>query len=416
VAFAAGPQGSSLVCPKATALADAVLKPALVNKLTAAVVLLGMVGGGLGIGLAARAVQMAGPSAPSHAAALSHWEADPYTSPASAATEPRPVEEKFGIVAPLPQDNKGPQRLAIWRHHATLAAHQQAARALAFSPDGSRLVSGGDDGYVRVWDVTTRQELLTLREPNSRPVRNVAFSRGGEFLAASTDNGAVLVWDLRSDSRQPPDIVFKAAGRPIHALWVGADCHTVTRGWCDGCVESQVTAGDGPIVLPGQPGVHSVALGNEGRTVAWAVEDGSVKLWDLPERKQRGCFQVHTTRVRCVTFSPEGDRAASADQSPTLKIWDTTTGDELAKVPGHPGPVLALALASGGRQLATRGEDRTVRVWDGQTGEERAVLAGHEKPVYAVAFAPDGRFLASASGDGTTRLWTCTPAAAKSSR
>src|SRR5262249_6085489 len=162
-----------------------------------------------------------------------------------------------------------------------------------------------------------------LREPNTRPVGNVAFSRGGEFLAASTDNGAVLVWDLRSGARQPPEVVFKPSGRPVHALWVGADRRTVTRAWCDGCVESQGGAADGPLVLPGQAGVHGAALDRDGRTVAWAVEDGSVKLWDLAERKERGHFQVHTSRVRCVAFSPDGDRAASADQSATLKVWDT---------------------------------------------------------------------------------------------
>jgi WD40 repeat protein len=264
---------------------------------------------------------------------------------------------------------------------------------------------------VRVWNVRTGQELFTLREPIARPVGIVAFGRRGEFLAASTDNGGVLVWDLRGALQQPPDVVFKPTGRAVHALWVGADRSTVARAWSDGAVECQGPTVGRPLFLPGQEQVHNVALDPEGRTVAWAVNDGSVRLWILAERKQRGHFRVLTGRVRCMVFSPGGDRVAFADESPALKIWDTTTGHELARVEGHQGPVLALAWAAGGRLLASGGEDRTVRVWDVQTAEQRASLSGHAKPVCSVAVAPDGRFLASAGADGTVNLWTSTPSA-----
>jgi RNA polymerase sigma factor (sigma-70 family) len=399
-AFTAGSPVGGTIGPKAVALAEGVLKPALWGKLQLAIVVLGLIVGGIGVGSAAREVPRPDP-----------------TAVRPAAQEPVADRGKVGAVAPLPRDDKAPQAVAQWRHHADLAAHEKAARSLAFSPGGGRLASGGDDGRVRVWDVIGAKELLTLRGPDARPVRAVAFSSGGDFLGAGNDDGAVLTWDLRGQGRPIPDVAFERAGREVHAVWLGADRGAVARAWCDGCVEWQGGSPGGARSLPGQEGkVHGVALCREGRTAAWAMHDGSVKLWDLARREERGHFPIHTSQVSCVAFSPEGATAASADQSATLKVWDTTTGREQATARGPRGPVRALALASGGKLLASGGDDRTVRIWDAKTGKELAALDGHRGRIHSVAFAPDGRFLASASSDGTVKLWTCTPAVAARGR
>jgi RNA polymerase sigma factor (sigma-70 family) len=378
MAFAAGSSAGGVVGPEAAALADGVLRSAFVSRLQIAVVLLGVIAGGIGVGAATREVQAVDTSVARPDAVLARLGPPERRPPAPAAREPVPDRGEPRGRAPIPQGNHVPQGITSWRRHAALAAHQKAARALAFSPDGSRVASGGDDGWVRVWDVTAAKESLAMRGPNARPVRVVSFSRGGDLLAAGTDDGAVLVWDLRGGGSQAPEVIFQRAGREVHALWVGADRSAVARAWCDGSVEWRGGPAGAPPPLPGQAGeVHGVALCREGRTAAWAIEDGSVKLWDLAAREERGHFRVHTSRVWCVAFSPEGDTAASADHYATLKVWDTTTGRERATARGHEGHVRALALASGGRRLASGGDDRTVRVWDAKTGEELAALAGH---------------------------------------
>jgi RNA polymerase sigma factor (sigma-70 family) len=407
-AFAAGSMAGGAVCARAAALAKTVLGSLFVGKLKGAVaVLLATVACGAGVGLAA------------------HWVAASDGARRTAAVQERqPGGRPDGAAgrveaagAPSPPANEVRPGAAAWRLHAELVGHEGPVRALAFSPDGTRIISGGDDGRVRVWHVAGAREVLNLRGRDARTVRAVAIDPSGHVVAAGSDDGTVLAWDLRRGGDQAPDVVFPAAGQAVHALCFGADCGTVTRVWCDGTVERKEGPAAVPLCLAGQEGkVHGVALGREGRTAAWAMQDGSVRLWDPAERKEHGHFGVHASPVRCVAFSPEGDVAASADDLATLKVWDTATGRERATARGPQGPVRALALGPGGRFLASGGEDHTVRVWDARTGKELAAFHDNSGPVYSVVFSPDGRFLASAGSDGTVRTWTSTPGTAESEK
>ncbi len=117
----------------------------------------------------------------------------------------------------------------------------------------------------------------------------------------------------------------------------------------------------------------------------------------------------HTAAVWSVAFSPNGKWLASASRDQTVKVWDVTSGQVKLTLEGHTDPVLSMAFSPDGKRLASASGDRTVKVWDATNGQETLTLKGHISRVASVAFSADGKRLASASFDQTVKVWDVIP-------
>ncbi|KAL8300777.1 hypothetical protein RB593_010231 [Gaeumannomyces tritici] len=151
--------------------------------------------------------------------------------------------------------------------------------------------------------------------------------------------------------------------------------------------------------------VNSVAFAHDGKTVASASDDKTVKLWDTATGRCRATLEGHSDSVNSVAFARDGKTVASASDDETVKLWDTATGRCRATLKGHSGPVFSVAFAHDGKTVASASGDNTVKLWDTATGRCRATLEGHSSSVLSVAFAHDGKTVASASNDHTVKLW-----------
>ena len=290
--------------------------------------------------------------------------------------------------------------VAARRARATLTGHSDDVNAVAYTPDGTTVVSAGGDGTTRLWDVRTGRTAAILAG-HTDYVMSVAVNSTGTTLATGGFDQSVVLWDLRGPvlTARPFTEVSQGAYSPDGKLLATADADHTIRLW-DVARHQVVTTFTGH-----RESVFSVAFAPDGRTLASAGSDGTVRLWDIPSRRALETLTGHTGDVFSVAFAPDGRTLASAGADRTVRLWDVATRRQLAVLAGHTDYANDVTFSPDGRTLASAGDDLTVRLWDTAGHRLLATLTGHTGAVRGVAFSPDGSTLASGGNDGTVRLW-----------
>lgn len=285
------------------------------------------------------------------------------------------------------------------RDHVVLTVSPRSPiTAAGFSRDGLWLVTGSEDGAVRLWD--PRTGALTSTMQHDGPIRTLAVSFHPAVAAGST--AGVIRWAMLPRLEAVPDDVH--AGPSLAALaWTVEKIATVSKEgmvvrsgtevaqdlegtrWFTGDTRAIVAAGD-----------HLVTAGADGTVRHWGDDATQVAVIGTLRGAARGVAATDDAR-RIGAFS---DREA--------RVWELEPGTSVA-LPKHPAAITALALALDGVRSATGCADGIVRIFEGASAaRERAIdaEAGAARPaVRAVAFAPDGRSLFAGYADGRALLW-----------
>jgi WD40 repeat protein len=351
--------------------------------------------------------------------------------------------------------------IRLWNYHtgadiATLSGHHSFIKSLAFSPDGRLLASGtgdllrGDSGEVRLWDVRTGKTLSAMG--HNDPIYSLAFAPHGRYLASASQDKTVKLWDVETGQealtlRGHTDTVRSVAFSPQGQRLATASADSTIRIWDAAPWSEESVAADVRTLSHGSDRAVGAVFSLDGRSIASAAAGPALKVWDVATgaeqlsvpmskaicalaRSPDGKYLVtgdadgvarlidaatgricatHYARdlgpVHGVAFSPDSRRFAACGWWRVIKIWDVPSGANGLTLARHSQPVLALAFAPDGRSLASAGYDQTIILWDARTGQPLQTLSGHASRIHSLAFSPDGRAIVSASHDGTIKIW-----------
>ena len=246
----------------------------------------------------------------------------------------------------------------------TCVGHSGAVSSVAFSPDGTRLLSGSADKTLKLWDAATGALLRTIKGHSGR-VWSVAFSPDGSRMLSGSEDNTLMLWDT-------------ATGAPIGALT--GHSHLVS----------------------------SVAFSPDGTRVVSASYDGTLKLWDAFTRRLLRTIEGHSDQVWSVAFSPDGAHLLSGSTDFSVKLWDAATGALLRAFTAHSGTVWSVAFSPDSARLISASADKTLKIWEVSTGELLRTFEGHTDQVKSATFSPDGTTFLSGSADKTLKLWGVT--------
>ncbi len=239
-----------------------------------------------------------------------------------------------------------------------IRAHDPQVKFVVFSKDGRHLYTGGDDNFVKIWELPGGMLRQTLKG-HAAGVCCGALSPDGKVLVTGGWDGTLRAWDAETGKHQG---TFNGQSSPIAA----------------------------------------VAFSPDGKSLASAGEGRIFCLWNFSTRKLTYTSPEQELTIKSIRYSPDGELLATATgdwenwkQPGEVKLWKAATGKELQLLPGHKAQVNAVAFSSDGKRLATGACDGNVRIWD--VAERTLVSTANVRGcVWAVEYFPDDAHLAVA--------------------
>lgn len=243
----------------------------------------------------------------------------------------------------------------------TLRGHPQPVYAVAFSPDGRWIATGDESARIRIWDARTGAQVREFprEKGHTRGIQALAFPpRGGSLVSVGKDD-SIRVWSLQGGN--PTQVImgnganfFGASFSPAGAL-LTATLQEGARLYAPGTY-TQAAA------FRVDQGANDVAFNRAGTNAVMACRDGSVVLWDIPNRRRVTSIGRHDDWVIRTTFSPNGRLVASSSSDGTVRVWEIRGTRLVTKIDGQSRVGSPVAFTASGAFLITASETDALQI------------------------------------------------------
>ncbi len=310
----------------------------------------------------------------------------------------------------------------------TFEGHNKIITAVAFSPDGKRVVSGGlGTDPLRLWDIASGKLIRPFKNEVgivkslviSADSREIFVGGSSKLQKLDIANSTILQNANLTDVLE--DIGSMAYSSENQSVLIGSklflERNIVNGGSYFGIATVVDLAKEGtqkrlpgiwskvPIVRFSPDGKLALSANGRNRFSRINKAFSPLVLWNVDTWKTVGKIEAADFSIYSAAFSPDSGKIATADTSNKIKLWNIETKTSVRTFAGHTSFVNTMEFSKDGRLLVSGSADGTVKLWNVTTGYLLETFIGHQGAVNTVAFSADGQTVASGSNDKTLKLW-----------
>jgi len=299
---------------------------------------------------------------------------------------------------------------ANWSPAQRWSGHTDTVWSLACSADGAKLVSGGDDSQVKVWQTATGAAVTNLIS-HTAMITRTCFAPDGSMAASAGNDGSLRLWAAQTGA---PAYILTAHTNQVSAMAFSPDATFLVSG--GGCLDNDIciwscSNGGWLQTIPGlfTNGVTALAVSPDTSLIASAGDrtDQVIQLWNRTHGELVYTLAGHSNGTAALAFSPNGQYLASGGMfdSGAINLWNLSNGSCAFTYAGHTCTVVSISFNPTGNLLASAGQDDgLINIWTNGIATPVCSLTSLSAGARAAAFSPDGALLAAAGSD-TIQMW-----------
>jgi len=280
--------------------------------------------------------------------------------------------------------------------------HTDEVNTVAYSPDGTQIVTGSSDHTLVIWDANTGAQIDRW-VAHENPILTIAYSPDGTKLLTGSDKAELLIWDVANGTvLQNIDV----RGQVRDAIWMSDGLRVASVMSNRDVVIWDLSSGKEVMHLEGHTdNINKLALSPDDLLLYSASDDNSIIEWDLQTGTAMRRFRRHEAPVTDVDLTIDGLTMITSSLDQNIITWDLVTGTVLGNMLGHEGPVLTIDLNADNTRLLSGSADQTIKLWNFKTGQLLHTLYGHIDRIRDVKFSLDGWQAVSTSSDMSIMFW-----------